>query len=56
MNYDKYNEYVNKMPDPIMPSELPRKKIDFRAIIQYAEEKGVKVTELSEEEKMAFMK
>lgn len=51
MSYKKYNEYVKTMPAPVMPSELPKRKINFSAIVQYAKENQICVAALSGEEK-----
>lgn len=50
-NYSKYLEQLKNMSGPIMPSELPHIKIDFKAISKYAKENGICIAELSEEEK-----
>ena len=55
MNYKNYYNYVNNMNPPVMPSELPKVKIRLRDMAAYARQKGVKVTELTEEEKNSFM-
>ncbi len=55
MNYKKYYDYVEKMDPPVMPSELPSVKIRLRDMAAYAREKGVKVSELSEEERNTFI-
>lgn len=44
-------EQLKNMSGPIMPSELPHIKIDFKAISKYAKENGICIAELSEEEK-----
>lgn len=51
MSYNRYNEYLETMPSPIMPSELPKRKINFSAMVQYAKEHGISIGELSPEEK-----
>lgn len=55
MNYKKYYDYVNTMTPPVMPSELPKVKIRLRDMAAYARKKGIKVTELTEEEKNSFI-
>ncbi len=50
-NYKKYHEYLKKMSDPIMPSKLPRVKINFQAIAKYAKENGICIADLDEAEK-----
>ena len=44
-----YKASVNA-PDPIMPSEIPDVHIDYKGLIDYANEKGVAVSELSKED------
>lgn len=55
MNYKKYYDYVNKMTPPVMPSELPPVRMRLRDMAAYARKKGVRVTELSEEERNSFI-
>lgn len=55
MNYKKYFDFVSTMEPPVMPSELPKIKIRLRDMAAYARQKGVKVSELSEEEKNNFV-
>jgi len=55
-NYKKYNEYLKTMPEPILPSQLPRKKINFSAIAKYAKKNNIKIAELSGEEKELLIK
>jgi hypothetical protein len=44
------------MPEaPVLLSQITR-KMDLRGLMKYAKGKGVKVEQLSEEEKAAFMK
>ena len=45
----KYNAYIKNMPEPIMPSQLP--KINFSAISKFAKEHNICVASLTEEEK-----
>ena len=39
------------MPEPIMPSQLPKRIINFSGISRYAKEHNICVAALSEEEK-----
>ena len=55
-NYKKYNEYLKNMPEPILPSQLPKKKINFSAIVKYAKKNNIKIAELSGEEKELLIK
>lgn len=40
---------------PILPSELPKIRIDYKGLLKYAKEKGVKVIDLSDKEKEQFI-
>ncbi len=51
----KYKESLAKTPEPILLSQIT-KKMDLRGLMLYAREKGVKVAQLTESEKMLFMK
>lgn len=50
-NYNKYYSYVKTMPDPIMPSELPKRKLNLPLIAKYAKEHGICFANMTEEEK-----
>ena len=52
----RYKESLAKTPDPILLSQCKKIKLDLRGLMQYAKEKGVKVIELTEKEKAAFIK
>lgn len=56
MSYDKYNEYIKTMPAPVMPSQLPKLKINFSAIAQYAKEHGICIASLTQQEKAEIIK
>ena len=51
----KYKESLEKTPGPVMPSQLPKVKLDMRGLVRYAKEKGVEPILLTEEEKERFM-
>ena len=52
----RYKESLATMPEaPVLLSQITR-KMDLRGLMEYAKGKGVKVEQLSEEEKAAFMK
>jgi hypothetical protein len=51
MNYKKYREYLKTMEAPVMPSELPKRKINFSAIAKYAKENHICIAKLSTQEK-----
>ncbi|MBR3468214.1 MAG: hypothetical protein IKH28_00720 [Lachnospiraceae bacterium] len=55
INYDKYRNSLMSMPAPILGNQLPDAHIDFAGMLRYAREKGVKVGDLSEEEKNRFI-
>ena len=50
----KYKESLRHMPEPIMLSQI-QKKVDLRGLMNYAKEKGIKVTQLTNEEKNRFL-
>ncbi|MBD5461432.1 MAG: hypothetical protein HDR26_10900 [Lachnospiraceae bacterium] len=52
----KYKESLANMSGPILLSQCPKVRLDLRGLMQYAKEKGVKVIELTEKEKAAFIK
>lgn len=43
-------------PKPIMLSQLPDVRIDYRGLINYAREAGKTVADLSDEEKNAYIR
>jgi hypothetical protein len=47
----KYRESLAGMSEPIMLSQM-EKKMDLRGLMQYAKDKGVKVSQLSESERL----
>ena len=56
----KQQAYVNideraVMPEPIMLSQI-KQKMDLRGLMEYARKKGVKAAELTEQEKLSFMR
>lgn len=51
----RYRESLNNTPDPILLSQID-KKMDLRGLMEYAKKKGVKVADLSPEEKAVFVK
>lgn len=55
MNYRSYLQNLKTMPQSIMPSELPKIKINHKGLLAFAKEKGVKVIDLSEQEKQQFI-
>ncbi len=51
----RYQESLDKMEQPIMPSQLPKVKMDLAGMSHYVKEKGCSVHELSEEERKRFL-
>ena len=51
---EKYREDTDKMPDPI-PFSKASPKIRLGAMIRYARERGITVSELSDAEKQKFI-
>ena len=51
----RYRESLKKTPDPILLSQI-QKKMDLRGLMTYAKERGMKVAELSDQERMSFVK
>ncbi len=56
MNYKKYNEILKTMPQPIPLSQIPKVKIDYKGLKEYAKAKGVAPAHLSDAEKNQFIK
>ena len=54
-NYEKYNEQLKSMPEPIMMSEIPKVKLDLKGIREFAKEKGISIASLTDEEKQLFI-
>lgn len=53
---EKYKDSLITMQGPILLSQCPDIKLDLRGLMKYAKEKGVKVIDLSEDEKASFVK
>ena len=51
----KYKESLRHMPEPIMLSQI-QKKVDLRGLMNYAKEKGIKVTQLTMRNETGFAK
>ena len=52
MNYNRYLESLKNTPDV----DVPRVKMDLQALVRYAREKGLRVSQLSGEEQRSFIK
>lgn len=55
LNSKRYAESLARMSQPIMPSQLPKIKMDLAGLSRYAREKGVSLCELTEQEKSMFV-
>lgn len=51
----RYNQYIKTMPSPIMPSDLPKRKINLSAIAKYAKDNNICIASLSDTEKEHLM-
>ena len=51
----KYKDSLNTMQGPILLSQCQDIKLYLRGLMKYAKEKGVKVIDLSEDEKSYFI-
>ncbi len=51
----RYKESLARTPEPILLSQCPQIKLDLRGLMQYAQKKGVKVIDLTEDEKAVFI-
>ena len=56
MNFENYNKYLLTMEAPIMPSSLPKRKINFSNLVKYAKEHNIDIASLSLEEKERLIK
>ena len=51
-NYERYLKSLEGMEEPIVPDVV----FDMRGAIEYAMKKGLKISQLSDEEKKMFVK
>lgn len=51
----KYRESLEAMQGPILLNQCPDIKMDLRRLMKYAKKKGVRVIDLSEDEKSNFI-
>lgn len=56
MSLKKYRQTVEHMAPPIMPSELPKIKMDISGMTAYAKKVGKQLNELTKEERNRFIK
>jgi hypothetical protein len=56
MNYKKYQEHLKTMPEPVMPSELPKTKLNLRSVAKYIQEHNLSVATMTEREKEVLLK
>lgn len=54
-SYNLYLESLKRTPPPILPSQLPKVKMDLAGLSRYAKEKGVSLYELTEQERNKFL-
>ncbi len=51
----KYSESLKNMSEPVLLSQIS-KTMDLRGLMLYAKEKGKKVAQLTEEERLSFVR
>ena len=54
-NSKRYAESLLKMQKPVLPSQLPKVKMNLAGLSRYAKEKGVSLYELTEQEISRFI-
>lgn len=54
-NYERYNEQLKSMPEPVMASEFPKVKLNLQGIREYARKKGGSIASLTDAEKQLFI-
>ena len=52
---EEYRDSLKNTPEPILLSQIDT-KMDLRGLMTYAKEKGKKVIELTEQERITFVK
>ena len=55
IDWKKYHEMLETMPDPTEAPDAPRIKVDLRGALAYARQKGVDTADLTDAEKQMFM-
>ena len=48
-------KYKESLRSGIMPSQIPKVKLDMRGLVKYAKERGIAPIDLTQEEKERFM-
>ncbi len=51
-NYDRYLKSLEGMEEPVIPDVI----FDMHGAVEYAKKKGLKISQLSDEEKKMFVK
>lgn len=51
-NYERYMKSLEGMEEPVIPDVI----FDMRSAVEYATKKGLKISQLSDEEKKLFVK
>ncbi|MDO4555951.1 MAG: hypothetical protein Q4B70_12500 [Lachnospiraceae bacterium] len=55
LNSKRYEMSLKRITSPVMPSKLPKVKMDLAGLSRYAKQKGVSLYELTEEERSRFI-
>ena len=53
---NKYKESLKNTPKPVMPSEVPKIKIELKELLAYSKLKNVSPIDLTDDEKEKFIK
>jgi len=53
---NKYKESLKNIPKPVMPSEVPKIKIELKELLAYSKLKNVSPIDLTDDEKEKFIK
>lgn len=51
----RYEMSLKHMAEPILPSQLPKIKMNLAGLSRYAKEKGISLYDLTEDEKEKFI-
>lgn len=51
IDYKRYREHLQTMPEPIMPSQLPKRELNLKEIAKYMKENEINPKHLSDDEK-----